>query len=43
VEVGGVHKDYFLVRYAGEDKLFVPTDRLHLLQKYIGWRARRRA
>lgn len=36
LEVGGVHKDYFLVRYAGEDKLFVPTDQVHLLQKYIG-------
>ncbi len=36
LEVGGVHKDYFLIRYAGEDKLFVPTDQVHLLQKYIG-------
>lgn len=36
LEVGGVHKDYFLIRYAGEDKLYVPTDQVHLLQKYIG-------
>lgn len=36
LEVGGVHKDYLLVRYAGEDKLYVPTDQVHLLQKYIG-------
>lgn len=36
LEVGGVHKDYLLIRYAGEDKLYVPTDQVHLLQKYIG-------
>lgn len=36
LEVGGVHKDYFQIRYAGEDKIFVPTDQVHLLQKYIG-------
>lgn len=34
--VGGVHKDYFMIRYAGEDKIFVPTDQVGLLQKYIG-------
>ncbi|MDR3589695.1 MAG: transcription-repair coupling factor [Negativicutes bacterium] len=36
LEVGGVHKDYFRIRYAGEDKLYVPTDQVQLLQKYIG-------
>lgn len=36
LEVGGVHRDYFLIRYAGEDKIYVPTDQVHLLQKYIG-------
>ncbi|HMM22210.1 MAG TPA: transcription-repair coupling factor [Selenomonadales bacterium] len=36
LEVAGVHKDYLLIRYAGEDKLYVPTDQVHLLQKYIG-------
>jgi transcription-repair coupling factor (superfamily II helicase) len=36
LEVGGVHKDYLLIRYAGEDKLYVPTDQVNLLQKYIG-------
>ncbi|MDF2634421.1 MAG: transcription-repair coupling factor [Pelosinus sp.] len=34
--VGNVHKDYLHIRYAGEDKLYVPTDQVHLLQKYIG-------
>lgn len=36
LEVGGVHKDYLLIRYAGEDKIYVPTDQVGLLQKYIG-------
>lgn len=34
--VGDAHKDYLLIRYAGEDKLYVPTDQVQLLQKYIG-------
>ncbi|GBG57325.1 transcription-repair-coupling factor [Sporomusaceae bacterium FL31] len=36
LSVAGVHKDYLHIRYAGEDKLYVPTDQVHLLQKYIG-------
>ncbi len=34
--IGGAHKDYLLVEYAGDDKLYVPTEQVHLLQKYIG-------
>ena len=36
LEIGGVHKDYLVVQYAGEDKLYVPVDQVDLLQKYIG-------
>ncbi len=36
LEVGGVHKDYLHIKYGGDDKLFVPTDQVSLLQKYIG-------
>ncbi len=36
LEVGGVEKDYFGIRYAGEDRLYLPLDQLHLLQKYLG-------
>ncbi|HZK86086.1 MAG TPA: transcription-repair coupling factor [Desulfosporosinus sp.] len=36
LEVGGIVKDYFGLRYAGEDRLYVPLDQLHLLQKYLG-------
>ena len=36
IELNGVHRDYFHVRYAADDKLYVPTDQVQLLQKYIG-------
>ncbi len=36
LDVGGVHKDYLHIKYSGNDKLFVPTDQVQLLQKYIG-------
>ena len=34
--IGDIHKDYLHIRYAGEDKLYVPTDQVQLLHKYIG-------
>lgn len=36
IQVDGIDKDYFAVKYAGEDKLYVPLDQLQLLQKYLG-------
>ena len=36
LEVAGVHKDYLHIKYGGDDKLFVPTGQVGLLQKYIG-------
>ena len=36
IPVDGIDKDYFAIRYAGEDKLYVPIDQLQLLQKYLG-------
>ena len=36
MDVGGVKRDYLHIKYGGDDKLFVPTDQVHLLQKYIG-------
>ena len=36
LDVGGVKKDYLHIKYGGDDKLFVPTDQVQLLQKYIG-------
>ncbi len=36
LEIAGGHRDYLKIEYAGEDRLFVPTDQINLLQKYIG-------
>lgn len=36
LEINGTHKDYLLLRYAGNDKLFVPVDQIDLVQKYVG-------
>ncbi len=36
LEVSGVIKDYMFIQYAGEDKLYVPTDQIGLIQKYLG-------
>ena len=35
LESGGVHKDYLHIVYKGDDKLFVPVDKIDLVQKYI--------
>lgn len=36
LEIDGSHRDYLRLEYAGEDRLFVPTDQVNMLQKYIG-------
>lgn len=36
LEVAGIHKDYLLILYAGDDKLYVPIDQIDLVQKYVG-------
>ncbi len=36
LEVGGHIKDYFTLMYAGGDKLYVPTNQVDLIQKYVG-------
>src|SRR5699024_3712925 len=36
VEVNGLHKDYLLIKYSGDDKLFVPVDQIDLVQKFVG-------
>ncbi|OPY58863.1 MAG: Transcription-repair-coupling factor [Pelotomaculum sp. PtaU1.Bin035] len=34
--IAGIKKEYLLVKYAGEDKLYVPVDQVGLIQKYLG-------
>ncbi|HPT82886.1 MAG TPA: transcription-repair coupling factor [Limnochordia bacterium] len=36
LEVDNRRKDYLLIRYAGQDRLYVPVDQIHLLQRYVG-------
>ena len=36
LEIDGLHRDYLQIKYAGEDRLYVPTDQIELLQKYVG-------
>ena len=36
IEVGLESQEFMELRYAGEDKLFVPVERLDLVQKYTG-------
>lgn len=34
--IDGVQKEYLLIKYTGEDKLYVPVDQVGLIQKYLG-------
>ncbi len=36
VEVDNRHRDYLLLQYAGDDKLYVPVEQVGMLHKYIG-------
>ncbi len=36
LEINGLHKDFMLIRYSGDDKLYVPIDQIDLVQKYVG-------
>lgn len=36
LEVQNQHQDYLVLQYAGDDKLYVPTDKVDLVQKYVG-------
>lgn len=36
VLVDGTHRDYLLLAYAGDDKLYVPVDQVGMLHKYVG-------
>ena len=36
LKVGGIFRDYLNIQYYGQDKLYVPTDQIELIQKYVG-------
>ena len=35
-EIAGSRRDYLYIKYAGKDRLYLPTDQVHLLQRYLG-------
>ncbi len=39
LEVEGVRRDYLFIKYAGEDRLYVPTDQVEQIQRYVGGEA----
>ena len=36
LETNGAQKDFLMIVYRGADKLYVPIDKIHLVQKYVG-------
>jgi transcription-repair coupling factor (superfamily II helicase) len=36
LKVNKQHKDYMLIKYSGDDKLYVPIDQIDLVQKFVG-------
>ncbi|MBN8237489.1 transcription-repair coupling factor [Halobacillus kuroshimensis] len=36
LKMGGSHKDFLMVNYSGNDKLYVPIDQIDMIQKYVG-------
>ena len=36
MEIEGIRRDYLRIQYGGDDKLYVPTEQVGMLQKYIG-------
>ena len=35
LKVNDLHKDFLLIQYAGDDKLYVPIDQIDLVQKFV--------
>ena len=36
IEIDNIKRDYIRIKYAGSESLFIPTDQLSAIQKYIG-------
>lgn len=36
LKIDNITRDYLHIRYSGNDKLYIPTDQLDMIQKYIG-------
>lgn len=40
LNIQGIKKDFLSIQYKGKDKLYLPTDQMNLIQKYIGSESR---
>ena len=36
LDLGGVKRDYFALKYQGSDKLYIPIEQIGLIQKFVG-------
>jgi len=36
LQIGDTQRDYLLIQYSGADRLYVPTDQVDMIQKYVG-------
>jgi len=36
LEIGGIKRDYLLLKYRGTDRLYIPVDQIGVIQKYSG-------
>ena len=41
IEVSGKRKDHLVIEYENQEKLFVPVDQMHLVQKYLSFQAKK--
>lgn len=41
IKIGQAAKDHLVLEYDGAEKLYVPVDQMHLVQKYISFQARK--
>ncbi|MEG6617173.1 transcription-repair coupling factor [Peptococcaceae bacterium 1198_IL3148] len=36
LDIGDIQRDYLIIKYSGDDKVYVPTDQVGMLQRYMG-------
>ncbi|MBT9259424.1 MAG: transcription-repair coupling factor [Clostridiales bacterium] len=36
LDIQGAERDYLVLRYEGQDRLYVPMDQIHLIDRYVG-------
>lgn len=36
LDIGEVQRDYLVIKYSGDDRVYIPTDQVSMLQRYLG-------